>query len=188
MKWNITKQLCVCVAVCELLTALLALELALPEEEILKHVRSTQYQFSRMFKIIKTAKKERAGMEANQLAHHRLAQTGRLYLCGIHRWLKKLCATHPWRRRAFNRHRHKMLPAQQHETQRPLFLPICRTFLRSHSPELVTVDKDQVHVLVKRFERSNKCSSILQLTIESFILRLQTSKNAFINLKNICTA
>jgi len=27
----------------ELLTALLALDLALPEEEILKHVRSTQY-------------------------------------------------------------------------------------------------------------------------------------------------
>jgi len=35
----------VCVAVYEILTALLALELALPEEEILKHVRSTQYQF-----------------------------------------------------------------------------------------------------------------------------------------------
>jgi len=45
MKQNITEQLCVCVAVYELLTALLALELALPEEEIPKHVRSTQYQF-----------------------------------------------------------------------------------------------------------------------------------------------
>jgi len=32
-------------SVYELLTALLALELALPEEEIPKHVRSTQYQF-----------------------------------------------------------------------------------------------------------------------------------------------
>jgi len=41
MKRNITEQLCECVAVYELLTALLALELALPEEEILKH----QYQF-----------------------------------------------------------------------------------------------------------------------------------------------
>jgi len=45
MKRNITKQLCVYMAVYELLTALLALELALPEEEIPKHVRSTQYQF-----------------------------------------------------------------------------------------------------------------------------------------------
>jgi len=45
MKQNISKQLCVWVAVYKLLTALLALELALPEEEILKHVRSTQYQF-----------------------------------------------------------------------------------------------------------------------------------------------
>jgi len=43
MKRNITKQLCV--AVYELLTAFLALELALPEEEIPKHVRSTQYYF-----------------------------------------------------------------------------------------------------------------------------------------------
>jgi len=41
MKRNITKQLFVCVAVYELQTALLALELALPEEEIPKHVRST---------------------------------------------------------------------------------------------------------------------------------------------------
>jgi len=38
-----------CVAVYELLTALLALELALPEEEIPKHMRSTPYQF-RVFK------------------------------------------------------------------------------------------------------------------------------------------
>jgi len=38
MKRNITKQLCVCVAVYEFLTALLALELVLAEEEILKHV------------------------------------------------------------------------------------------------------------------------------------------------------
>jgi len=44
MKQNITKQFCVCVAVYELLTALFALELALPEKEIQKHVRSTQYQ------------------------------------------------------------------------------------------------------------------------------------------------
>ena len=36
-------------AVYELLAALLALELVLPEEEILKHVRLTQYQF-RVFK------------------------------------------------------------------------------------------------------------------------------------------
>jgi len=45
MKRNITKEICVCVAVYEILTALLTLELALPEEEIPKHVRSTQYQF-----------------------------------------------------------------------------------------------------------------------------------------------
>jgi len=51
MKRNITKQLCVCVAVYKLLTALLALELALPEEEIPKHVRSTQYQF-KVFKNV----------------------------------------------------------------------------------------------------------------------------------------
>jgi len=37
-------------SVYELLTDLLALELALPEEEILKHVRSTQYQF-KVFKL-----------------------------------------------------------------------------------------------------------------------------------------
>jgi len=43
MKRNLTKH--VCVAVYELLTALLTLELALPEEEIPKHVHSTQYQF-----------------------------------------------------------------------------------------------------------------------------------------------
>jgi len=42
---------CVCVAVYELLTALLALELALPEEEIQKQVRSTQYQF-KVFKNV----------------------------------------------------------------------------------------------------------------------------------------
>jgi len=41
----------VCVAVYELLTALVALELALAEEEILKHVRSTQYQF-KVFKNV----------------------------------------------------------------------------------------------------------------------------------------
>ena len=40
-----------CVAVYELLTALLALELALPEEEIQKQVRSTQYQF-KVFKNV----------------------------------------------------------------------------------------------------------------------------------------
>jgi len=40
-----------CVAVCELLTALLALELAPSEEEIPKYVRSTQYQF-RVFKNV----------------------------------------------------------------------------------------------------------------------------------------
>jgi len=45
MKRNIPKQLCVCVTVYDLLTALLALELVLPEQEIPKHVRSTQYQF-----------------------------------------------------------------------------------------------------------------------------------------------
>jgi len=43
MKRNITEQLCVCVAVYEFLTALLALELALPKEQILKHVCSMQY-------------------------------------------------------------------------------------------------------------------------------------------------
>jgi len=52
MKRNITKQLFVCVAVYELQTALLALELALPEEEIPKHVRSTHYQF-KVFKNMK---------------------------------------------------------------------------------------------------------------------------------------
>jgi len=51
MKQNITKQLCVCVAVYKLLTALLALELALPEEEIPKHVHLTQYQF-KVFKNV----------------------------------------------------------------------------------------------------------------------------------------
>jgi len=52
MKRNITKQLCVCVALYELLTALLALELALPEEEkIPKHTCSTQYQF-KVFKNV----------------------------------------------------------------------------------------------------------------------------------------
>jgi len=40
MKQNITKQLCMCVAMHELLMALLALELALPEEEIPKYVHS----------------------------------------------------------------------------------------------------------------------------------------------------
>jgi len=45
----ITKQLCV--AVYELLTALLALELALSDEEIPKHVRSTQHHFE-VFKNI----------------------------------------------------------------------------------------------------------------------------------------
>jgi len=51
MKRNITKQIYVCVSVYELLTALLALELALPEEEIPKHVRATQYQF-KVFKHV----------------------------------------------------------------------------------------------------------------------------------------
>jgi len=45
MKRNITKQLCICVAVYERLTASLALELALPEEEIPKHVCPMQCQF-----------------------------------------------------------------------------------------------------------------------------------------------
>jgi len=44
MKRNIAKQLYVCVVVYELVTASLGLELALPEQEIQKHVRSTQYQ------------------------------------------------------------------------------------------------------------------------------------------------
>jgi len=38
MKRNITKQLCVCVAVYELLIAFLALQLALPKEEIRRNV------------------------------------------------------------------------------------------------------------------------------------------------------
>jgi len=42
---------CVCVAVYEIHEILTALESALPEEEIQKHVRSTQYQF-RMFKNV----------------------------------------------------------------------------------------------------------------------------------------
>jgi len=41
MKRNYTKQLYGCVAVYELVAALLALKLALPEEEIPKHVRLT---------------------------------------------------------------------------------------------------------------------------------------------------
>jgi len=49
MKRNITKHLCM--AVYELLTAFLALELALPEEEIQKHVCSTQYYF-KVFKSV----------------------------------------------------------------------------------------------------------------------------------------
>jgi len=51
MKRNITKEFCVYVAVYEIPTAFSALELALPEEEIQKHVRSTQYQF-RVFKNV----------------------------------------------------------------------------------------------------------------------------------------
>jgi len=52
MKRNIIKQLCVCMVVYELLTALLELgEVALPEEEIPKHVHSTQYQF-KVFKDV----------------------------------------------------------------------------------------------------------------------------------------
>jgi len=51
MKQNITK-LCVCLAVHELLTALLALNLALPEKEILKYVCSTQCHF-RLTKVFK---------------------------------------------------------------------------------------------------------------------------------------
>jgi len=51
MKRNtVLQNSCVCVAVYQLLTALLALELALPEE-IPKHLRSTQYQF-RVFKNV----------------------------------------------------------------------------------------------------------------------------------------
>jgi len=45
--WKITKQLCACLAVYKLLTALLPLELA--ESEIPKHMRFMQYQF-RMLK------------------------------------------------------------------------------------------------------------------------------------------
>ena len=51
MERNITKLLCVCVAVYELLTALLALELAQPDEEIPKHMCLTQYQF-KVFKNV----------------------------------------------------------------------------------------------------------------------------------------
>jgi len=51
MKRNITKQLCVCMAVYELLTALLALELALPEEDFPKHLHLMQYQF-KVFKHV----------------------------------------------------------------------------------------------------------------------------------------
>jgi len=40
-----------CLSVYTLVTALLALKLALPEEEILKHVCSTEYQF-RVFKNV----------------------------------------------------------------------------------------------------------------------------------------
>jgi len=39
-------------AVYELLTAWLALELALPEEEILKHMRSRQYHFKSVQNVI----------------------------------------------------------------------------------------------------------------------------------------
>jgi len=49
MKQNIMKQLSMCVAVYELLTALLALELALPGE-ILKHMHSMQYQFNTLYR------------------------------------------------------------------------------------------------------------------------------------------
>jgi len=48
MKRKITKQLCVCVAVYEIPTAL---EPTLPEEEIQKQVLSTQYKF-RVFKSV----------------------------------------------------------------------------------------------------------------------------------------
>jgi len=51
MKQNNAKQLCMCMVMYQLLTALLALELALPEEEIPKQVRSTQYQF-KVFKNV----------------------------------------------------------------------------------------------------------------------------------------
>jgi len=40
MKQNITKQLCVCMAVYEFLTILFALELALPSRRFLKWMRS----------------------------------------------------------------------------------------------------------------------------------------------------
>jgi len=71
MKQNITKQLCVCVAVYELLTALLALELALPEEEILKHVRLMQYQF-KVFKNVNCFM---------SLHRHHLDKAGTLLFC-----------------------------------------------------------------------------------------------------------
>jgi len=51
MKRNITKQLCLCVAVFKLLTALLALKLAPPEKEISKHMGLMQYQF-KVFKNV----------------------------------------------------------------------------------------------------------------------------------------
>jgi len=51
MKRNITQQLCMCMALHELLTNLLALELARPEVKILKYMRSTQYEF-RVFKNV----------------------------------------------------------------------------------------------------------------------------------------
>jgi len=51
VKQNITKQLCMFLAVYKLLTALLALELALAEYKISKYVHLMQYQF-RLFKNI----------------------------------------------------------------------------------------------------------------------------------------
>ena len=51
MKRNITKQICVCMAVYEILTALLGSKPELPEEAIRKHVRWMQYQY-KVFKNV----------------------------------------------------------------------------------------------------------------------------------------
>jgi len=51
MKQNITKQFHVCVAVYDLRTAWLVLELALSREEIPKHMHSIQYPFE-VFKCV----------------------------------------------------------------------------------------------------------------------------------------
>jgi len=72
---NITKQLCVCVAVQELLTGLVALELALPEEEIPKHIRLTQYQFKvfknvNCFISLRWCYLDKAGLFGNSTMQH----------------------------------------------------------------------------------------------------------------------